>query len=160
MPKQKTKSGAKKRFRVTASGRVKFKASHARHMQMNKPKSMKRKTKGSSILCDSDGTSVLEHWMPYAGPKKSKRSIARKKLAAAKEASRQVVNDVFALLGVNLANFDSVQAFRDDIEWARRSRKISEMTGKRIWTTIVGIASAGIAVTLWEWAHALFHKGP
>lgn len=81
-------------------------------------------------------------------------------LAAAKEASRQVVNDVFALLGVNLANFDSVQAFRDDIEWARRSRKISEMTGKRIWTTIVGIASAGIAVTLWEWAHALFHKGP
>jgi large subunit ribosomal protein L35 len=86
MPKMKTKSGAKKRFRVTASGRVKFKASHARHMQMNKPKSMKRKTKGSSILCDSDGTSVLEHWMPYAGPKKSKRSIARKKLAAAKEA--------------------------------------------------------------------------
>jgi large subunit ribosomal protein L35 len=87
MPKMKTKSGAKKRFRVTATGKVKFKASHARHMMMNKPKSMKRKTRGSSILCESDGTSVLEHWMPYAGPKKSKRSATRKKLAAAKEAA-------------------------------------------------------------------------
>jgi large subunit ribosomal protein L35 len=92
MPKLKTKSGAKKRFRVTASGRVKFKASHARHMMMNKPKAMKRKTRGSSILCDSDGTSVLEHWMPYAGPKKSKRSATRKKLAAAKEALKAAVS--------------------------------------------------------------------
>ena len=81
-------------------------------------------------------------------------------LAAAKEAARQTINDVFALLGVNLANFDSVQAFRDDIEWARRSRKISEMTGKRIWTTLVGVASAGTAVALWEWVHAWFHKVP
>ena len=81
-------------------------------------------------------------------------------LAAAKEASRQVVNDVFALLGVNLANFDSVQAFRDDIEWARRSRKLSEVTGKRIWTTVVGLASAGLAIAVWEWIHALFHRGP
>jgi large subunit ribosomal protein L35 len=87
MPKQKTKSGAKKRFRVTATGRVKFKAAHARHMMMNKPKSMKRKTRGSSILCESDGRSVLEHWMIYAGPKKSKRSIARKRIKAAKEAA-------------------------------------------------------------------------
>ena len=70
MPKMKTKSGAKKRFRVTSSGKVKVKAAKMRHMQMNKPKSMKRKAKGQTTLSEPDQKIVLDNWMPYARKKK------------------------------------------------------------------------------------------
>ncbi len=76
MPKMKTKSSAKKRFRVTATGRVKVKQSYMRHMQMNKPKSMKRKAKGQTMMSDPDAKIVLDNFMPYAR-KKKKKLIAR-----------------------------------------------------------------------------------
>jgi large subunit ribosomal protein L35 len=70
MPKMKTRSGAKKRFRVTASGKVKAKPAFMRHMQMNKPKSMKRKARRVSILCDEDARIVLRNFLPYARKRK------------------------------------------------------------------------------------------
>lgn len=81
MPKMKTKTGAKKRFRVTASGKVKFKQGKTRHMMMNKPKSMKRKARGTSILFKADGERVLESFLPYAR-KAARRSSARRQSAA------------------------------------------------------------------------------
>ena len=78
MPKMKTKSGAKKRFRVTASGRVKFKAAFARHLQMNKPKSMKRKTRGSSLLNAVDAKIILQNFLPYSRKRKNKKPAAKK----------------------------------------------------------------------------------
>jgi large subunit ribosomal protein L35 len=70
MPKMKTKSSAKKRFLVTGTGRVKFKQAKMRHMQMNKPKSMKRKARGTSVLAEMDGRIILENFMPYSRGKK------------------------------------------------------------------------------------------
>lgn len=70
MPKMKTKSSAKKRFKVTASGKVKAKQAYSRHMQMNKPKSMKRKAKGTTVLCDADQKIVLRNFLPYARKKR------------------------------------------------------------------------------------------
>ena len=70
MPKMKTKSGAKKRFKVTKSGKVKSKQAYMRHMQMNKPKSMKRKAKGMTTLCDADERIVLRNFLPYSRKKK------------------------------------------------------------------------------------------
>lgn len=76
MPKMKTKSGAKKRFRVTSSGKVKVKQAKMRHMQMNKPKSMKRKAKGQTTLCDADERIVLRNWLPYLRKKKKAAGAA------------------------------------------------------------------------------------
>ncbi|MCB1563288.1 MAG: 50S ribosomal protein L35 [Alphaproteobacteria bacterium] len=70
MPKMKTKSGAKKRFRITATGKVKVKQAYMRHMQMNKSKAMKRKAKGTTILCEADERLVLRSFLPYARKKK------------------------------------------------------------------------------------------
>lgn len=77
MPKMKTKSGAKKRFKVTGSGKVKAKQACARHMQMNKPKSMKRKARGTTVLCDADAKIVLSNWLPWSR-KTRKRPAAKK----------------------------------------------------------------------------------
>ncbi len=75
MPKMKTKSGAKKRFRVTSSGKVKAGQAKMRHMQMNKPKSMKRKARGTTTLSDADARIVLRNFLPYA--RKVKNSVAK-----------------------------------------------------------------------------------
>ena len=71
MPKMKTKSGAKKRFRVTASGAIKYKQSNTRHRLMSRPKSMKRKARGTDILNEADAD-IVRIYMPYARKKKSK----------------------------------------------------------------------------------------
>ena len=79
MPKMKTKSGAKKRFKITASGKVKFKQSNARHRLLSRPKSMKRKARGTDIMCDAD-EQLVKTYMPYARKRKSK-STAKKEEA-------------------------------------------------------------------------------
>ncbi len=76
MPKMKTRSGAKKRFKVTGSGRVKAKQSFSRHMMMNKPKSMKRKARGTTVLCEADQEIVLKNFLPYARKKKRRAAGA------------------------------------------------------------------------------------
>lgn len=65
MPKMKTKSSVKKRFKVTGSGNVKTGQAKTSHMMMNKPQSMKRKARRTTTLSDADARIVLENWMPY-----------------------------------------------------------------------------------------------
>lgn len=82
MPKMKTKSSAKKRFKVTASGKVKFKQAFARHMMRNKPQSMKRKARGTSILFKTDGENVLKYFLPYfLGKRRKARPTVKKEVA-------------------------------------------------------------------------------
>jgi large subunit ribosomal protein L35 len=64
MPKMKTKSGAKKRFSRTATGKIKANVAHKRHRLISKPKQMKRKSKGTTILEKGDAGLVLTY-MPY-----------------------------------------------------------------------------------------------
>lgn len=71
MPKIKTKSGAKKRFKTTATGKVKAKQAKTSHMMMNKPNSMKRKARGTTILSAADARIVLRSWLPYSRKKKN-----------------------------------------------------------------------------------------
>lgn len=70
MPKLKTHSGAKKRFKTTKKGKVKAKQANARHMMMNKPKSMKRKSRGTTVLSEADARIVLRNWLPYSRKKR------------------------------------------------------------------------------------------
>lgn len=66
MPKLKTKSGVKKRFKVTGTGKVVAKSAHTRHMMTNKPKSMKRKARGTFILAEVDAKIIRDNFMPYS----------------------------------------------------------------------------------------------
>jgi large subunit ribosomal protein L35 len=64
MPKLKTKSGAKKRFGITASGKVKRNWGHKRHLLINKSKQGKRLRRGTTTLEKGDANLVLTY-MPY-----------------------------------------------------------------------------------------------
>lgn len=73
MSKMKTHSSAKKRFKVTAKGRVKSKQAFTSHMMMNKPKSMKRKARGLDVMAEPDERIVLRNFLPYSRKKKNSK---------------------------------------------------------------------------------------
>ncbi len=66
MPKLKTKSGAKKRFKVTGSGHVKAQAAGKRHGMVKRPQKMKRKARGTMVLHDADARIVLKNFLRNA----------------------------------------------------------------------------------------------
>lgn len=65
MPKMKTKSGAKKRFKMTASGKVKAGVAGKRHRLMSHNSKYIRQNRGTDILCDADARTIKKY-MPYA----------------------------------------------------------------------------------------------
>lgn len=65
MPKLKTHRGAKKRFKLTASGKIKRGHSHARHILTKKTTKRKRKLDQSDLVSRSDLPKVRK-MLPYA----------------------------------------------------------------------------------------------
>ena len=63
--KLKTCSGAKKRFKMTASGKIKRNASKRRHILTKKTTKVKRHLRGSAAVNERDVASVRA-MMPYA----------------------------------------------------------------------------------------------
>lgn len=63
MPKIKNKSSAKKRFKITASGKVKFYSACLRHNTSNRPTQMKRQNRGSQVMSAADATVVKRNWL-------------------------------------------------------------------------------------------------
>ncbi len=64
MPKVKTKSGAKKRFSLTASGKVKAGQAGKRHGMVKRTKRFIRDARGTTILCDADAKVVKKMFLP------------------------------------------------------------------------------------------------
>jgi large subunit ribosomal protein L35 len=58
MPKMKTKSGAKKRFRVRPGGTIKCAQAFKRHILTKKSPKTKRQLRGMTLVHDSDVRSV------------------------------------------------------------------------------------------------------
>lgn len=60
MPKQKTKSGAKKRFKLTGKGKIKRKHAFKSHILTKKTKKRKRNLTKMTLVHESDEASVKE----------------------------------------------------------------------------------------------------
>ena len=54
MPKMKTHSSAKKRFKITGSGKVKRFQAYTSHMMRNKTKKQKNRLGGSTLVSSAD----------------------------------------------------------------------------------------------------------
>ena len=64
MPKLKTTSSVKKRFKITATGKVLAGPGNKRHGLINRSQKMKRKGRGTQVLTAADGRTVKQ-WTPY-----------------------------------------------------------------------------------------------
>ena len=58
MPKQKTKSSAKKRFKITGTGKIKRKHAFKNHILTKKSKKRKLKLTHSGLVNDSDSDNI------------------------------------------------------------------------------------------------------
>jgi len=64
MPKLKTKSGAKKRFARTATGKIKMAHAGKRHNLRKRSQKMKRTARGTTTLRQGDER-LVKSYMPY-----------------------------------------------------------------------------------------------
>lgn len=64
MPKMKTNSSAKKRFKITGSGKVKFFGAYLSHNTFKRPQQMKRQSRGGKIMFESDAHNVKKYLLP------------------------------------------------------------------------------------------------
>ena len=65
MPKLKTKSSVKKRFKVTGSGKIKRAFAFRKHNLTSRTTTMKRTNRATTILDKSD-EQIIRPMMPYA----------------------------------------------------------------------------------------------
>ena len=65
MPKLKTKSSAKKRFKITARGKVKMAQAGKRHGMIKRTNSQIRKQRGVTIMSKQD-SKIVKSYMPYS----------------------------------------------------------------------------------------------
>lgn len=65
MPKMKTKSSVKRRFRVTASGKIKTQQAGKRHGMIKRTNKFIRNARGTTILSAQDER-IVKKYMPYA----------------------------------------------------------------------------------------------
>ena len=66
MPKMKTKSGAKKRFRVRGSGSIKRSQAFNRHILTKKSTKMKRHLRGATAVHETN-MGHMAQMLPFAG---------------------------------------------------------------------------------------------
>jgi large subunit ribosomal protein L35 len=64
MPKLKTKSGAKKRFKITGSGKVVYAQQGKRHGMIKRTNKQIRNLRGTAVLFKTDGDNVKKYFLP------------------------------------------------------------------------------------------------
>jgi large subunit ribosomal protein L35 len=64
MPKMKTKSGVKKRFKITGTGKVLASQAGKRHGMIKRTAKFIRHARGTSVLCDADA-GIVKKFTPY-----------------------------------------------------------------------------------------------
>jgi large subunit ribosomal protein L35 len=64
MPKLKTKSGAKKRFKITGTGKVKYQQAGKRHGMIKRSTKQIRDHRGTAVLFKTDGEKIVKFFLP------------------------------------------------------------------------------------------------
>ena len=65
MPKLKTKSSAKKRFKISGRGKVIMPQAGKRHGMIKRTNSQIRKQRGTTVMSKQDGK-IVKSYMPYS----------------------------------------------------------------------------------------------
>lgn len=64
MPKMKTKSSAKKRFKLTASGLVKAGQAGKRHGMIKRSNKFIRDARGTRVVAESEAKKIIKQYLP------------------------------------------------------------------------------------------------
>lgn len=80
--------------------------------------------------------------------------------SAAEKGSHMAIKQTFALLGVNIDDFESVQDFRGDLQWVKSGRRMSKAMGSRAGSSVVGVVTIAALVAIGDflrhWVMVMF----
>lgn len=76
----------------------------------------------------------------------------------AEEAAEKALHKTFFLLGIDLDQMESVQAFCADIQFARSLRNIKSRSAGRIWATFLTLGTGAAIVTAIDYLKSYWHK--
>lgn len=65
MPKMKTKKAAAKRFKITATGKLKHGVAGKRHRLISHNAKYIRQNRGTEVVSASDAPRIIKHFLPY-----------------------------------------------------------------------------------------------
>ena len=65
MSKMKTNSGAKKRFRLTGTGKIKRSCAFKKHNLRKRSQDMKRAARGTTVMAEPDAKLIRKFFIPY-----------------------------------------------------------------------------------------------
>lgn len=63
MPKIKTKSGVKKRFKLTGTGKVRAAQANRKHGMVKRSKRQLRNQRGTDVLCEADSRIITRNFL-------------------------------------------------------------------------------------------------
>jgi large subunit ribosomal protein L35 len=64
MPKLKTHSGSKKRFKITGTGKVMYAQAGKRHGMIKRTTKQIRNLRGTNVLFKTDGDNIIKYRLP------------------------------------------------------------------------------------------------
>ena len=70
---------------------------------------------------------------------------------AAEAGANLALKRTFALLGVDLDEFESVQDLRGNLQWAASGRRVSRALGSKAGSSVIGVVTIGLLVALGDW---------
>jgi len=74
----------------------------------------------------------------------------------ATQAAKEAVHGTFSVLGVDMSDQDHINAFRQDLMFARKSRRMQEKVGGRALMTIVALFTGGFVYAGWDYIKTKF----
>lgn len=65
--------------------------------------------------------------------------------------TEQAINDTFHAMGINTADFDHLEEFRDNYRWVSKYRRTAEKIGSTTLISITTILTGGVLAAIWAY---------
>ena len=150
MPKMKTKSGAKKRFKITGTGKVVYAQAGKRHGMIKRTNKQIRNLRGTKVLFKTDGDNIKKYSCPTAEvtlspqfPKYLRRFVmARVKRGVTSHAKhKKVLKAAKGFYGRRKNTIRTAKAAVDkSMQYAYRDRKNKKRTFRALWIQRINAA--------------------
>eukprot|EP00353_Schmidingerella_taraikaensis_P000493 CAMPEP_0185595618 /NCGR_PEP_ID=MMETSP0434-20130131/79094_1 /TAXON_ID=626734 ORGANISM="Favella taraikaensis, Strain Fe Narragansett Bay" /NCGR_SAMPLE_ID=MMETSP0434 /ASSEMBLY_ACC=CAM_ASM_000379 /LENGTH=188 /DNA_ID=CAMNT_0028223771 /DNA_START=51 /DNA_END=617 /DNA_ORIENTATION=+ len=157
MPKLKTKSSVKKRFKLTASGKVRHPQSGKQHGMIKRTNKQIRNQRGTAILSDPDAR-IIKKMMPYGKEQDQCHVVKRGVTTHARH--RKVIKKAKGFYGRRKNTFRIAnQAVEKAGQYAYRDRKAKKRNFRSLWIQRINAASRSHGLTYGRFINGLGRAG-
>ncbi len=68
-----------------------------------------------------------------------------------KVSTEEAITETFKVMGIDVNDFDHINDFRENHNWVKKYRRVSESVGSRIIVTITTALTGGIIAAVWAY---------